>query len=105
MISIYLTKKNKLFDFSRLSSLSFAQVIIKEMNNKALGQIVNEARKAQRLSQMDLQDLSGVSASVIYKIEKGRNDIAFGSLLAVADALGIKLKAKSPLGQEVRLNG
>lgn len=54
---------------------------------------------------MDLQDLSGVSASVIYKIEKGRNDIAFGSLLALADALGIKLKAKSPLGQEVRLNG
>lgn len=75
------------------------------MNNKTLGQIVNEARKAQRLSQMDLQDLSGVSASVIYKIEKGRNDIAFGSLLALADALGIKLKAKSPLGQEVRLNG
>lgn len=75
------------------------------MNNEALGQIVNDARKAQRLSQMDLQDLSGVSASVIYKIEKGRRDIAFGSLLAVADALGIEVKAKSPLGQEVQLNG
>lgn len=66
---------------------------------------MNEARKAQRLSQMDLQDLSGVSASVIYKIEKGRTEIALGSLLAVADALGVELKAKSPLGLEVRLNG
>lgn len=75
------------------------------MNKDLLGQMVNEARKAQRLSQMDLQDLSGVSASVIYKIEKGRTDIAFGSLLAIADALGIELKAKSPLGQEARLNG
>lgn len=75
------------------------------MNNETLDQIVKEARKAQRLSQMDLQDLSGVSVSVIYKIEKGRADIAFGSLLAVADALGVELKVKSPLGQEVRLNG
>lgn len=75
------------------------------MNNAKLGQMIKEARKAQGLSQMDLQDLSGVSASVLYKIEKGRIDIAFGSLLAVADALGIELKAKSPLGQEVPLHG
>jgi y4mF family transcriptional regulator len=75
------------------------------MNNEALGQLVHAARKVQGLSQMDLRDLSGVSASVIYKIEKGRCDIAFGSLMAVADALGIELKVKSPLGPEVRLNG
>ena len=75
------------------------------MKNIELGKMVKKARKVQQLSQMDLQDLSGVSASVIYKIEKGRTDIAFGSLLAVADALGIEIKAKSPLGQEVQLHG
>lgn len=75
------------------------------MNRSNLGKIVREARKAQQLSQMDLQDLSGVSASVLYKIEKGRTDIALGSLLAVADALGIKLLAKSPLGDEIQLHG
>lgn len=74
-------------------------------SDSLLGEMVKEARKAQRLSQMDLQDLSGVSASVIYKIEKGRTDIALSSLLAVAGALGIELTAKSPLGREIRLNG
>ena len=67
--------------------------------------MIKEARKAQQLSQMDLQDLSGVSASVIYKLESGRSDVALGSLLALADALGIELVGKSPLGTEVKLNG
>lgn len=67
--------------------------------------MIKEARKAQQLSQMDLQDLSGVSASVIYKLESGRSDVSLGSLLAISDALGIKLLGKSPLGTEVELNG
>ena len=70
----------------------------------ALANMFKEARKAQKLSQMDLQDLSGVSASVIYKLESGRSDVTWGSLLAVSDALGIELLGKSPLGTEVRLN-
>jgi transcriptional regulator with XRE-family HTH domain len=52
-----------------------------------------------------LQDLCGVSASVLYKIENGRTDIALSSLLAVADALGVELKVKSPLGEEIQLHG
>ena len=75
------------------------------MNNPELGQLLKEARKAQRLSQFDLQDLSGVSPSVIYKLEKGRTDVALGSLLAVSGALGIKFSLKSPLDKEIHLNG
>lgn len=71
----------------------------------ALGEILKGARKAQRLTQMDLSDLSGVSPSVIYKLESGRMDIAVGSLQAVADALGVELIVRSPLGEEVKLNG
>jgi y4mF family transcriptional regulator len=71
----------------------------------AFSQMIKKARKAQQLSQMDLQDLSGVSASVIYKLESGRSDVALGSLLAVCEALGIELAGKSPLGTEVKLNG
>ena len=70
-----------------------------------LGQLLREARKTQGLSQLELQDLSGVSGSVIYKLENGRADVTAGSLLAVADALGVQLVARSPLGGEVRLNG
>lgn len=70
----------------------------------AFSKMMKEARRAQQLSQMDLQDLSGVSASVIYKLESGRSDVALCSLLALADALGIELVGKSPLGTEVKLN-
>jgi len=70
-----------------------------------LGETLKKARKAQRLTQMDLSDLSGVSPSVIYKLEKGRMDIAVGSLQSVADALGVELIVRSPLGEEVKLNG
>lgn len=75
------------------------------MKNNSLGQILKQARKAQRLTQMDLSDLSGVSPSVIYKLESGRMDITVGSLQDVADALGVELFVRSPLGEEVRLNG
>lgn len=69
-----------------------------------LAKMIKEARKAQQLSQMDLRDLSGVSASVIYKLETGRSDVTLNSLLAVTDALGIELLGKSPLGTEAKLN-
>ena len=70
----------------------------------ALAKMIKEARKAQHLSQMDLRDLSGVGASVIYKLETGRSDVTLSSLLAVSDALGIELLCKSPLGTEVKLS-
>ena len=70
-----------------------------------LGTIIKKARKAQHITQLELQDLSGVSASVIYKLESGRRDVSMGSLIAVADSLGVQLVAKSPLGEEVYLNG
>lgn len=75
------------------------------MNLEELGDLLKKARRAQRLTQLQLQDLSGVSLSAIYKLESGRTDLALGSLLSVADALGIQLVAKSPLGTEVKLNG
>lgn len=63
------------------------------------------ARKTQGLTQLELQDLCGVSASVIYKIESGRDDLSLCNLMAVLDALGVEVRCKSPLGVEIRLNG
>ncbi|MDQ8196299.1 helix-turn-helix domain-containing protein [Coraliomargarita sp. SDUM461004] len=75
------------------------------MKNDGFGKMVSAARKAQGLTQLELQDLCGVSASVIYKIECGREDLSLSNLVSVLDALGIQLCAKSPLGGEVQLNG
>ena len=75
------------------------------MKNTNFGKMVSAARKAQGLTQLELQDLCGVSASVIYKIESGRDDFSLCNLISVLDALGIELCGKSPLGVEVQLNG
>lgn len=70
-----------------------------------LGDLLKKARKAQRLSQHDLQDLSGVSTSVIYKLENNRADVTLGNFIALANALGVKLSCRSPLGTEIELHG
>ena len=73
--------------------------------NPQMGQMIQAARKAQGISQLELQDMSGVSASVIYKAEQGRSDLTLGSFTSLCDALGIQITCKSPLGVEVRLHG
>ncbi|MGJ8638030.1 MAG: helix-turn-helix domain-containing protein [Opitutaceae bacterium] len=75
------------------------------MINQGFGKAVRSARKAQGLTQAGLRDLSDVSLSAIHKIENGRDDLSLTSVLAVADALGIRLIGKSPLGEEIDLNG
>ena len=75
------------------------------MNNSEFGKMVSAARKAQGLTQLELQDLCGVSASVIYKVESGRDDFSLRNLIAVMDALGVQMHCKSPFGVEVQLNG
>lgn len=67
--------------------------------------MVKAARKAQGMTQMELQDLSEVSASVIHKIESGRADLSLSSVVAVLDSLGIQIICKSPLGEAIQLNG
>jgi DNA-binding XRE family transcriptional regulator len=75
------------------------------MKYSEFGKIVSTARKAQGLTQLELQDLCGVSASVIYKIESGRDDLSLCNFVAVMDTLGIGVHCKSPLGVEIQLNG
>lgn len=75
------------------------------MINQKLGGVIRSARQAQGLTQAGLRDLSDVSLSSIHKIENGRDDLNLTSVLAVADALGVRLICKSPLGEEIDLNG
>jgi transcriptional regulator with XRE-family HTH domain len=75
------------------------------MNEDNLSTLFQRARKAQGLTQRELEELSGVSASVIYKVERGRTDVTLERLLALAAALGVKVTVKSPLGQEIVIDG
>ena len=82
--------------------IKFSSIVMKDSE---LGKMVSTARKAQGLTQLELQDLCGVSTSVIYKIESGRDDLSLCNFVSVLDALGIKVLCKSPLGAEIQLNG
>lgn len=94
-----------MFCFWPLISAGLAIIILITMINHELGEAVRAARKAQGLTQAGLRDLSDVSLSSIHKIENGREDLSLTSVLAVTEALGMRLVCKSPLGEEIDLNG
>lgn len=86
-------------------ALKYNKISLIKMKYGEFGKMVSAARKAQGVTQLELQDLCGVSASVIYKIEAGRDDLSLRNLISVMDALGVKVLIRSPLGVEVQLNG
>ena len=50
-----------------------------------------ERRIALRLTQQTLADLAGVSRSSIQSLERGSGSISFGSVIEIADVLGLRI--------------
>jgi len=66
------------------------------MANKSINEIVKIHRKAARLSQHQLADLSGVGKTTVFDLEKGKESIQLDTLLKVLRVLNIKLMFSSP---------
>lgn len=58
---------------------------------QTLAQTVRAQRVAERLTQADLADLSGVSERFVRSVERGKPTIRLESLLAVLRTLGLDL--------------
>lgn len=56
-----------------------------------IGEVFAERRVVLRLTQQTLADLAGVSRSSVQSIEKGSGSTKLGSVLEVADVLGLRL--------------
>ncbi|ANE77939.1 transcriptional regulator [Mycobacterium adipatum] len=54
-----------------------------------IGVAFAERRIALRLTQQTLADLAGVSRSSVQSLERGSGSISFGSVIEIADALGL----------------
>lgn len=54
-----------------------------------IGAAFTERRIALRLTQQTLADLAGVSRSTVQSLERGSGSISFGSVVEIADALGL----------------
>lgn len=56
-----------------------------------IGAVFAERRIALRLTQQTLADLAGVSRSSIHSLERGNGSIRFGSVIEIADILGLHI--------------
>jgi DNA-binding XRE family transcriptional regulator len=56
-----------------------------------IGDVFTERRIALRLTQQTLADLAGVSRSSVQSLERGSGSISFGSVVEIADILGLRI--------------
>lgn len=56
-----------------------------------IGRAFAERRIALRLTQQTLADLAGVSRSSVQSLERGSGSVKFGSVVEIADVLGIHI--------------
>lgn len=64
------------------------------MDNDQLSQDVKARRRALKLGQEELADLSGTSVRFIRELEHGKATVRVDKLRAVLDALGLELRAE-----------
>ncbi len=68
------------------------------MSYLEIGKRIKERRKALRITQPDLAELSGISVNTLYKIERGQANPTLKVLNKLAKVLGmeLKLEVKNP---------
>jgi len=60
-----------------------------------LGQLIRQARKTQKLTQVELAGVAGVGERFIGELEKGKPTASLGKALHVCKMLGIQLLGQS----------
>ncbi len=69
--------------------------------NKRIGQLIREARKARGLTQIDLSELIGVSYQQVQKYEKGSDNISVERLKQIAKAVNVPITLFFPSAETV----
>jgi transcriptional regulator with XRE-family HTH domain len=69
--------------------------------NKRIGQVIREARKARDLTQMELSELIGVSYQQVQKYEKGSGNISVERLKQIAKAVDAPITRFFPAADAV----
>lgn len=60
-------------------------------SRQGLGTLVRQARRARRLSQVDLATAAGVGRGVLQKLEAGRGTVTLDSALRILSALSLDI--------------
>ncbi|MFC1460983.1 helix-turn-helix domain-containing protein [Verrucomicrobiota bacterium] len=64
---------------------------IKEFSGRKIGQRLREIRESRGLTQQALAERSGITSQAITQVETGRRKPSFGTLVAIAQGLGMSL--------------
>jgi len=68
-------------------------------NASDIGGIVKKERKAQRVTQVQLAQLSNVGVRFVRDIEDGKKSLQFDKLFRVLETLGIAVSVTTPSGE------
>ncbi len=69
----------------------------KEAYNYCMGQLIHEARKEEKVTQLELAKRIGVDKSYISRIEKGLIEPGVGTFYRIMNALGLKIEISKQL--------
>lgn len=65
------------------------------IDTKSLGLLIRQERKAQRLTQEQLAELTGVGVRFVRELEAGKESCQLGRVLQVAASLGLTVSIRS----------
>ena len=57
----------------------------------AMAGVARDSRRAQRLNQVELADLAGVSSGVVKRLESGCADVTMSNVVKILNVLGLRL--------------
>jgi y4mF family transcriptional regulator len=73
-------------------------------SNPTLGSSIHLRRRALRLTQQDLSDLSGVALRVVHDLEHDKETVQLNTLLKVLSTLGLHLQLARGPANTVRID-
>ena len=66
-----------------------------------IGEVVKKVRKEQKVTQVQLAQLSNVGYRFVLDLEAGKETIQLGKVMAVMETLGVRINLDPPPGSEV----
>ena len=77
-------------DLLKVSGLTSAEQAEIKLNAQIIGALI-DARNGKKISQKELEELSGVRQPIIARIERGKTDPQITTLLRILEPLGMTL--------------
>ena len=76
-------------------------IIVEAQTVAKIGETIKKVRKEQKVTQVQLAQLSNVGYRFVLDLEAGKETIQLGKVLAVMETLGMRVNLDLPPGSEV----